>query len=298
MRLHGLVSLALLLTSSVVLGQETLPQPLPQGLPARQFDPELSKQPLPIGPATRLKSPAGVESSTLESELEALRADLESFHALSDEVTRNTRNAETEAERALHRQRQELLDILTKVATQGISQKATTKKSETKPASVSETVASALLEDREGKGRMTDTLAVATLMFTDIEGFTGLSERLPPDEVARLLNGYLGIVVPIIQRHGGVVNNFIGDGLFASFNLPLSLDNHAAAALRASLEIQHALSRQPQLADGRLRTRIGINTGPVIGVSVGTEKRMSYTLLGDAVNIASRIEQLNKSFGT
>ena len=163
---------------------------------------------------------------------------------------------------------------------------------------VSETVASALLEDREGKGRMADTLAVATLMFTDIEGFTGLSERLPPDEVARLLNGYLGIVVPIIQRHGGVVNNFIGDGLFASFNLPLSLDNHAAAALQASLEIQHALSRQPQLADGRLRTRIGINTGPVIGVSVGTEKRMSYTLLGDAVNIASRIEQLNKSFGT
>ena len=151
MRLHGLVSLALLLTSSVVLGQETLPQPLPQGLPARQFDPELSKQPLPIGPATRLKSPAGVESSTLESELEALRADLESFHALSDEVTRNTRNAETEAERALHRQRQELLDILTKVATQGISQKANTKKSDTKPAPVSETVASPAPEAAETK---------------------------------------------------------------------------------------------------------------------------------------------------
>ncbi len=163
---------------------------------------------------------------------------------------------------------------------------------------VSETVASALLEDRDHKGRMADTLAVATLMFTDIEGFTGLSERLAPDEVARLLNAYLGIVVPIIQRNGGVVNNFIGDGLFASFNLPLSLDNQAAAALTAALEIQSALSRQLEHAGNSLRTRIGINTGPVIGVSVGTEKRMSYTLLGDAVNIASRIEQLNKSFGT
>jgi class 3 adenylate cyclase len=163
---------------------------------------------------------------------------------------------------------------------------------------VSETVASALLEGRDREGRMADTLAVATLMFTDIEGFTGLSERLPPDEVARLLNAYLGIVVPIIQRHGGVVNNFIGDGLFASFNLPLSLDDHAAAALKAALEIQGALRDQLAHAGISLRTRIGINTGPVIGVSVGTEKRMSYTLLGDAVNIASRIEQLNKSFGT
>jgi len=163
---------------------------------------------------------------------------------------------------------------------------------------VSETVASALLEGRDRKGRMADTLAVATLMFTDIEGFTGLSERLPPDEVARLLNAYLGIVVPVIQRHGGVVNSFIGDGLFASFNLPLSLADHAAAALRAALEIQDALRRQLEHAGGPLRTRIGINTGPVIGVSVGTEMRMSYTLLGDAVNIASRIEQLNKSFGT
>ncbi len=163
---------------------------------------------------------------------------------------------------------------------------------------VSETVASALLEGRDRKGRMADTLAVATLMFTDIEGFTGLSERLPPDEVARLLNAYLGIVVPIIQHHGGVVNNFIGDGLFASFNLPLALDYHAAAALKAALEIQDALGRRLEHAGGTLRTRIGINTGPVIGVSVGTEKRMSYTLLGDAVNVASRIEQLNKSFAT
>ncbi|MGZ3342566.1 MAG: adenylate/guanylate cyclase domain-containing protein, partial [Reyranella sp.] len=95
---------------------------------------------------------------------------------------------------------------------------------------------------------------------------------------------------------GGVVNNFIGDGLFASFNLPLPLADHAAAAIRAALDIQQALAALP--ADAGVRTRIGINTGTVIGVTIGTENRLNYTLLGDAVNIASRLEQLNKQFGT
>ena len=161
---------------------------------------------------------------------------------------------------------------------------------------VSETVASALIDGQQRSGRMADTLSEATLMFTDIEGFTTLSERLPPAEVASLLNAYLGILVPVIQRHGGVVNNFIGDGLFASFNLPLRLENHAAAALAAALEIQKTLAEKLEGPSATLRTRIGINTGPVIGVSIGTDNRMSYTLLGDAVNIASRIEQLNKQF--
>ena len=135
-------------------------------------------------------------------------------------------------------------------------------------------------------------------MFTDIEGFTGLSERMAPAEVARILNAYLATVVPVIQRHGGVVNNFIGDGLFASFNLPLPLVDHAAAAIQAALDIQQALAATPFPADISVRTRIGINTGTVIAVTIGTENRLNYTLLGDAVNIASRLEQLNKQFGT
>jgi class 3 adenylate cyclase len=163
---------------------------------------------------------------------------------------------------------------------------------------VSESVAAAILDDRGRSGRAVDTSAEATLMFTDIEGFTSLSERATPAEVANLLNAYLRTVVPVIQRHGGVVNSFIGDGLFASFNLPLPLQNHAAAALDAAIEIQQALSTMAPAGSKALRTRIGINTGPVIGVTIGTENRLSYTLLGDAVNIASRIEQLNKQFGT
>jgi class 3 adenylate cyclase len=161
---------------------------------------------------------------------------------------------------------------------------------------VNPSVAAAIMGNRTG--RVADRTAEATLMFTDIEGFTGFSERLPPSEVARLLNAYLAAVVPAIQRHGGVVNSFIGDGLFVSFNLPLSLENHTAAALRAALDIQTALSESVALRKTGLRTRIGINTGPVIGVTIGTENRLNYTLLGDAVNIAARVEQLNKQFGT
>ena len=163
---------------------------------------------------------------------------------------------------------------------------------------VSKSVAAAILDQRDRAGRVDDTTAEATLMFTDIEGFTALSEHMPPAEVAGVLNAYLGVVVPVIQRHGGVVNSFIGDGLFASFNLPLACANHAAAAIAAAIEIQRVLDAGPFAGHASLRTRIGINTGTVIGVTIGTENRLNYTLLGDAVNIASRVEQLNKHFGT
>jgi class 3 adenylate cyclase len=161
---------------------------------------------------------------------------------------------------------------------------------------VSESVAAAILDDQGRRGRAADTLAEATLMFVDIEGFTSLSESLPPAEVAAILNTYLGIVVPAIHGNGGVVNNFIGDGLFASFNLPLTLEHHAAAALRTALEIQKLLRGTTFVAGAQVRVRIGINTGPVIGVTIGAEDRLNYTLLGDAVNVASRVEQLNKQF--
>ena len=163
---------------------------------------------------------------------------------------------------------------------------------------VSESVATAILDDRHRSGRAADTLAEATLMFVDIEGFTTLSESLPPADVASILNTYLGIVVPAIHREGGVVNSFIGDGLFASFNLPLTLEHHAAAAIRAALEIQKAVAAATFASGAKLKVRIGLNTGPVIGLTIGAEDRLNYTLLGDAVNVAARVEQLNKQFAT
>src|SRR5206468_153987 len=91
-----------------------------------------------------------------------------------------------------------------------------------------------------GDGRLRGEVRQATLLFTDIEGFTTLSEQLAPDVVMQVLNEYLEAVIAPIQRHGGVVNDFIGDGLFASFNLPLANERHAASAIAAAIEIQRA----------------------------------------------------------
>ena len=162
---------------------------------------------------------------------------------------------------------------------------------------VSESVAGELLRDASD-GRLDGRTAEATLMFTDIEGFTTLSETLAPADVIRLLNDYLPRVVEPIQRHGGVVNGFIGDGLFASFNMPVALPDHAARALDAARDIQRALAGFRTQSGEALVTRIGINTGTVVGGTIGAGDRLSYTLLGDAVNAAARLEALNKQHGT
>jgi len=162
---------------------------------------------------------------------------------------------------------------------------------------VSESVASQLLQD-SADGRLTGQTRQATLMFTDIDGFTTMSERADPDALIAALDEYLAAVLPPIQRNGGVVNTFIGDGLFASFNLPLANDDHAAAAVAAALEIIEATQDRVFSGGLRLPTRIGINTGLVIGGTIGAGDRLSYTLLGDAVNTAARLQELNKRHGT
>jgi class 3 adenylate cyclase len=106
-------------------------------------------------------------------------------------------------------------------------------------------------------------------------------------------------VLTPIREHGGVVNTFIGDGLFASFNMPLACPDHACAAVQAAIDIQRAVGDRTFGDYGvALATRVGISTGNVIGGSVGAGQRMSYTLLGDTVNLAARLEALNKDYGT
>jgi class 3 adenylate cyclase len=162
---------------------------------------------------------------------------------------------------------------------------------------VDENVAAALLRDAPD-GRLPGRTETATLLFTDIEGFTRLAEDMPPDDVIALLNAYLPRVVEPIRRHGGTVNGFAGDGLFASFNVPLALPDHAARAVAAARAIQAELA-DFRTRDGRaLVTRIGLNTGPVVAGTIGAGERLSYTLLGDAVNAAARLEALNKQHGT
>ena len=121
-----------------------------------------------------------------------------------------------------------------------------------------------------------------------------------PHELVAALNEYLETVLEPIRAHGGVVNTFIGDGLFASFNMPLACDDHACAAVRAAIDIQRAVGEPHLRRPRRGAWPPGSASAPghVIGGSVGAGRRLSYTLLGDTVNLAARLEQLNKDHGT
>jgi class 3 adenylate cyclase len=161
---------------------------------------------------------------------------------------------------------------------------------------VDESVAATILARQ---GDASGETGEATILFTDIAGFTTIAEFLGPSELVAILNEYLETVLEPIRRNGGVVNTFIGDGLFASFNMPLACPDHACAAVQAAIDIQRALGDRTFGDFGvALATRVGISTGNVIGGSVGAGQRMSYTLLGDTVNLAARLEALNKEHGT
>jgi len=163
---------------------------------------------------------------------------------------------------------------------------------------VDENVASAILQGG-GNGVLAGETRDATILFTDVSGFTTIAETLPPDQLIGALNEYLETVLGPIRAHGGVVNTFIGDGIFASFNMPLACPGHASAAIRAAIDIQRAVAgRRFGEAKVAFVTRIGISTGAVIGGSVGAGQRLSFTLLGDTVNLASRLEKLNKDHRT
>jgi adenylate cyclase len=138
----------------------------------------------------------------------------------------------------------------------------------------------------------------ASILFTDIEGFSSLSEHLDPLAVVPLLNAYFGVVAEVIDRHGGVITAYHGDAMMIGFNTARPDPEHAANALRTALGIQEVLAERRFGDDIRLKTRCGINTGPLAAGAVGTPERLLFTVYGDEVNIAARLEQLNKQFGT
>jgi adenylate cyclase len=140
--------------------------------------------------------------------------------------------------------------------------------------------------------------AEATVLFLDIEGFTTLSEKMPPEDVVGTLNDFYGAAsVPIAEREG-VVNQFLGDAIVATFNAPRPCVRHAANAIDAALDIL-ALTASRTFGPGvRLTVRIGINTGPMVCGLLGTPDRLLYTVIGDEVNLAARLEGLNKTYGT
>ncbi len=139
---------------------------------------------------------------------------------------------------------------------------------------------------------------VATILFTDIEGFTSIGEELSPDRLVKLLNEYFSVITKPIEKHKGVITQFQGDAILAVFNVPTDDPDHAANAVRAALEIQDLLADRVFSEGIKLTTRIGINTGNVVAGSVGSEDRVNYTVHGDAVNLTARLEALNKEYGT
>lgn len=155
-------------------------------------------------------------------------------------------------------------------------------------------VAAQIVADR---GKLEPTHATATILYSDIEAFTSIAETMPPEQVVQMLNEYFPAVIEPVERHGGVVNQFQGDAMLITFNVPVPDSRHADQAVRAALEMQRAVAGK-RFAGVQLRTRIGIATGKVIAGNVGSGDRVNYTVHGDAVNLAARLEQLNKEHGT
>lgn len=141
-----------------------------------------------------------------------------------------------------------------------------------------------------------------SIFFSDIQSFTSLSEKLEAEKLAEILNEYLTNMTNIILAHGGTIDKYEGDAIIAFWNAPVEQDNHALRAVESAIECQKYLSDMEkhftELVGRPLWTRIGVNTGDAVVGNFGSEKRFDYTMLGDSVNLASRLEGLNKQFGT
>lgn len=159
---------------------------------------------------------------------------------------------------------------------------------------VPEKVASSLLR---GGGDIPVQQTEATILFCDIEAFTTLTETLGPVKIVEVLNAYFSAMVEILERHGGVVTQFQGDAILATFNVPVADSKHADNALAAACEMLDAVSSE-RYDDTKLNIRVGINTGEVVAGAIGARGRLNYTVHGDAVNLAARLEALNKEYGS
>jgi adenylate cyclase len=141
-----------------------------------------------------------------------------------------------------------------------------------------------------------------SILFSDLRGFTTLSERMDPERIAAHLNEYFGEMTAAIFAHRGMINDFVGDAVMAVFGAPMDDDQHAWHAVQSALAMDRALealNRRWETAGlPRLRMGIGIHTGPVFAGNVGGRDRIKYTVIGDPVNVASRVEGLNKDLGT
>ncbi|MFQ5899462.1 MAG: CHASE2 domain-containing protein [Candidatus Methylomirabilia bacterium] len=137
-----------------------------------------------------------------------------------------------------------------------------------------------------------------TVLFSDIRGFTSMSERMPPEEVVSFLRDYLTVMTDAVFTHGGTVDKYMGDGIMALYNVPFFQPDHAARAVRTALEFQQRLrpvaARFHAKYGVELRCGVGINTGDAVVGTIGAEQRLDYTAIGDTINLGSRLESLTK----
>ena len=142
----------------------------------------------------------------------------------------------------------------------------------------------------------------ATVLFADLISFSSMAENTAPKELIRFLNDYFSTMTEIILAHEGTVDKFIGDAIMAFWGAPLPIADHALLACETALEMQEAMSllQESWQAQGfpLISARIGLHTGPVVAGNVGSKRRFNYTVVGDTVNLAARLEQANKNYGT
>jgi adenylate cyclase len=150
-------------------------------------------------------------------------------------------------------------------------------------------------------GRLSAKLT-ATVLFSDIRGFTSISEKLPPEQVVGFLNDYLQRMVDIVFDEGGIVDKFIGDSVMAVFGAPVPKPDDAVRAVRAALRMIEEVGRfneqQRKKGGVEIDVGVGLHTGPLIAGNIGSDRKMEYTVIGDTVNVANRVESLNQKMAT
>lgn len=175
---------------------------------------------------------------------------------------------------------------------------------------VSPDIAKKVLQDRSAAALGGEEREV-TVVFSDIEGYSTMTELIPPQEVLGMLNTYLGAMNEIIDRHSGCIIEFLGDAILAVFNAPNDVEGHADIGVRCALEMRRRLDELNRIWESqpiaeiwrkagkeKLKARVGIHSGRVVAGNLGSKTRMKYGLIGDVVNVAARIEALNKKLVT
>jgi adenylate cyclase len=144
----------------------------------------------------------------------------------------------------------------------------------------------------DGEDPLAPTERVVTVLFSDIVSFTKICEGLPPVQVAGFIREYLTMMTELVFAHGGTIDKYVGDAIMALFGAPMPSPDSAGSAIRCALEMRERIRdfRVPKPGGAALRIRVGINTGPVVVGNIGSARRMEYTAIGDAVNVAARLE--------